>query len=132
MKANQSLQQEIAERRQTEMALKQNTEELARSNAELEQFAYVASHDLQAPLRAVAGFLRLLQQRYTAQLDSDANRFISRSMGAAQQMQTLINDLLSYSRVRTQQRSFEPVEIPTILHSILATQCQRLLKVVRL
>ena len=90
---------DITERVRAEDEVQKRTAELARSNAELEQFAYVASHDLQEPLRSLVGFASLLERRYKSDLEETALGYITRIVNAATRMQQLVNDLLTYSRV---------------------------------
>ena len=91
---------------------------LERSNLELQQFAYIASHDLQTPLRSISGFIQLLQKRYDGELDEQANDWINRAVNATANLQALINDLLVYSRVDTRARPFEAIDLNEVLADV--------------
>jgi signal transduction histidine kinase len=98
--------------------LKVQAEELTRSNRDLEQFAYVASHDLQEPLRKVASFCQLLQRRYQGQMDERADQYIAFAVDGAQRMQRLINDLLAFSRIGRMTAGFVDVDLDRVLTEV--------------
>ncbi len=95
--------------------VKERTKELEQSNKELQQFAYVASHDLREPLRMISSFLQLLERRYNEQLDEDANEFIEFAVDGAKRLDSMIKDLLEYSRVANKKRKFNDVDLNEVL-----------------
>jgi PAS domain S-box-containing protein len=113
-----AIRSDITLRKKTEFQLAKNMIELEYKNKELEQFAYVASHDLQEPLRMVASFLQLLERRYKGKLDNDADDFIHFAVDGAKRMKQLISDLLCYSRTNTEGR-IEQVNMNQVLKNVL-------------
>ena len=116
---NSQLQVELAERRLAEEKLERTLIDLERSNKELEQFAYVASHDLQEPLRKVGSFTELLQRRYKDQMGPDADRYIDYIVDGAKRMSMLINDLLTFSRIGTHAEQFAKTNFNIVLERTL-------------
>ncbi|MCP4194571.1 MAG: PAS domain-containing protein [Planctomycetaceae bacterium] len=109
--------QDITAARQAEHQLKEKSLDLQRSNEELQQFAYVASHDLQEPLRAIAGYGSLLQRFHAEQLSNEGQEYLDFTIDGAKRMQSLINSLLDVSRVRTHGKTFQPIDLNEIVHT---------------
>jgi len=128
---NKELEAKAAElqraRDELEVRVNERTDELAstnqvleRSNIELQQFAYIASHDLQSPLRSISGFVQLLKSEYEGKLDQQADDWIRRTVQAIGQMQTMIRDVLAYSRVDSRSRPFEPTAFLDVFNDAVA------------
>lgn len=114
-----AIARDITERKDFEKMLRNTTAELARSNDELSQFAYIASHDLQEPLRMVASFLQLIEKRYDGVLDAEGRNFIHFAVDGAKRMQTLIQDLLALSRVQTRAKPSDLTDCAAVFRDVM-------------
>jgi len=119
--SEQRIAKEAERREELNHELERSMDRLERSNRELEQFAYVSSHDLQEPLRMIRSFSQLLQQRHQAELKDDAQELLGFVVDGAERAQQLVNDLLEYSRVETSGRKFDEVDLDASLDRALAT-----------
>lgn len=111
---------DITKRKRDELALRRHAQELKRSNAELQEFAYAASHDLQEPLRKIQAFGERLHKKYHTQLDETGQHYLDRMVDASTRMRRLIDDLLSYSRVNSKTTRFQPVDLSGVLADVLS------------
>ncbi|RKY81415.1 hypothetical protein DRQ07_04165 [candidate division KSB1 bacterium] len=114
------ISRDITDRKKSEEQLKKLNMELERSNSELEHFAYVASHDLQEPLRMVSEFLTLLSDKYNHKLEKEAKTYINFAVDGARRMQAMINDLLEFSRITTSEKKYDIVNLNKVLKNILS------------
>jgi PAS domain S-box-containing protein len=119
IQAIQVIARDITERKRAEEEIARYATELKRSNQELEQFGYIVSHDLQAPLRAVRSYLQLLMKRYRGQIDPKADEYISSAVDGTDRMQDMIKALLDLSRVKTRGKEFEPTDCEVVLEHVL-------------
>jgi PAS domain S-box-containing protein len=111
---------DITDRKRAEEELKQKVKELARSNSDLERFAYIASHDLKSPLLSIGGFSKMLKEKYKNKLDKDAHKHIDFIVNSTVRMEALINDLLNYSRIATASRKLNPIDVNKIVVKAIA------------
>ncbi|MFB1064250.1 PAS domain S-box protein [Natrinema sp. H-ect4] len=118
--AGVSMAHDITERKEYQRRLEETIDRLEESNRRLEQFAYAASHDLQEPLRMVSSYLQLIESRYGDELDEDGEEFLAFAVDGADRMRDMIDGLLAYSRVETQGDPIEPVDLDSVLESVLA------------
>ncbi|PGF15246.1 PAS domain-containing sensor histidine kinase [Natrinema sp. CBA1119] len=118
--AGVTMAHDITERKEYQRRLEETIDRLEESNRRLEQFAYAASHDLQEPLRMVSSYLQLIESRYADELDEDGEEFLAFAVDGADRMRDMIDGLLAYSRVETQGDPIEPVDLDSVLESVLA------------